>query len=194
MRVQTTHDTMASVPNPSVQRPPTGLAAETHSAAALRLVLQALAEHGCDLAAETAALGLSLDEVRDIEGRIPRSAYCALWQRLADVTGDPDCGLHLACRLPTGALGVIEYVASNPRTREPITVSTQIPSGSQFWVCNPGAASCTQSPQAYLCGPTICYCDGVIDCLDLWWDCPSNYTFDCGWDVGQCICVDPQSN
>lgn len=116
MRGQTTHDTIASVPSPSVHQPPAAPTTETHSAAALRLVLQALAEQGCDLEAETAALGLSLDEVHDIEGRIPRSAYCALWQRLADITGDPDCGLHLACRLPTGALGIIEYVACNAPT------------------------------------------------------------------------------
>lgn len=81
----------------------------------------------------------------------------------------------------------------NPRTRVPITATTQIPSGSQLWVCNPGVASCTQSTVEYLCGPTICYCDGVLDCLDLWLACPSNYTFDCGWDIGQCICVDPES-
>jgi AraC-like DNA-binding protein len=100
---------------PSIQ-PSSASTGETHSAAALRIVLGALEALGCDLARETGALGLTVDQVHDIEGRIPRWAYCALWQRLADVSGDPDCGLRLAQRLPTGALGVLEYVASNAPT------------------------------------------------------------------------------
>lgn len=89
---------------------------DTHGTAALRLVLQALGAHGCEPGRELAAVGLTLDHARDIEGRISRAAYCALWQRLAEVSGDPDCGLRLACRLPPGSLGVVEYVAANAAT------------------------------------------------------------------------------
>jgi hypothetical protein len=39
-----------------------------------------------------------------------------LWQRLAEVSGDPDCGLRLACRMPPGSPGVVEYVAANAAT------------------------------------------------------------------------------
>jgi AraC-like DNA-binding protein len=85
----------------------------------LRVVLVALERHGLDLARELARVGLTLRDAHAVDGRVPRSAYCALWARLTEVSGDPDCGLALAEAQELGAMGVLEYVAINaPTVRE----------------------------------------------------------------------------
>lgn len=91
----------------------------TNSHASLRIVLEALREAGADGREELRRLGVSEGELLAGRARVPRGAYCALWHRLQERTGDSDCGLKLASRLPAGAMGVLEYAALNaPNVRE----------------------------------------------------------------------------
>lgn len=89
---------------------------ETSPTASLRVVLAALERLGLDLSDELARVGLTLSQARELDRRVPRSAYCALWGRVAEVSGDPDCGLTLAQAQEVGTMGVLEYVAINALT------------------------------------------------------------------------------
>jgi AraC-like DNA-binding protein len=83
------------------------------------VVLAALERHGVDLEDELFRVGLTLRDARAVDGRVPRTAYCALWARLAELGGDPDCGLTLARMQDIGTMGVLEYVSINaPTVRE----------------------------------------------------------------------------
>jgi hypothetical protein len=138
---------------------------------------------GCSLFLATFAM-LSLDSAERIRIDLP----AALAQsappdpRLADVIGVFGTD-GVAC----DSAGLC--VTLNPRTQDPITIYTQLPTSADLWVCNP-SYTCTPVTQAYICGPGICYCENQGDCLDLLLDCPESYTWACGEDPDdQCICT-----
>lgn len=89
---------------------------ETSPTVSLRVVLAALERLGLDLDDELARVGLSISQARELDRRVPRWAYCALWERVAEASGDPDCGLALALAQEVGTMGVLEYVAVNAST------------------------------------------------------------------------------
>ncbi|MEM9489333.1 MAG: AraC family transcriptional regulator [Myxococcota bacterium] len=89
---------------------------ETNSSAMLRVVAQALHDQGADMDRELQRVGMSADDITARDHRIARSAYVALWQRLVEISGDPDCGLHLAEQKRHGVMGVLEYACASAST------------------------------------------------------------------------------
>jgi AraC-like DNA-binding protein len=89
---------------------------ETNSTTSLRVVIAALAKYGVNLDDELTRVGLTLRDTQAVDGRVPRTAYCSLWARIAEVSRDPDCGLALARTQAIGTMGVLEYVAISAST------------------------------------------------------------------------------
>ncbi len=80
-----------------------------------RALTGALERVGVDVTALLATLGLSPENLADPDGRIDANLAFTLFEDVARLTGDEAFGLHTAEALPTGAFGIIEYVARSSR-------------------------------------------------------------------------------
>jgi AraC-like DNA-binding protein len=93
------------------RRPPAAQKARgvTISFGSVRPVLAYLAMRGQD--ANSLLRGLDLDSslLRDPEARLPHKAAIRLWQACADLTKDPNLGLHIAEAIRPGEFGALEY-------------------------------------------------------------------------------------
>ncbi len=88
-----------------------------HAATVLTVSSRALVEAceaiGVDTAACLAAAGLTRDDVRDPDGRIPVEKMAALWREVFARADQPDLALRAAAALPFGAYAVIDFLASS---------------------------------------------------------------------------------
>lgn len=82
-------------------------------AAAIQPLIAALSERGADVAAFCAELGFSPELARDPDATLPLSRLDAIWNRGAEVLGDPHLGLHLAESACARSFGLLSYLGAS---------------------------------------------------------------------------------
>jgi AraC-like DNA-binding protein len=75
-----------------------------------------LAQHGCDTTALCAAAAVDPAVLHQPNARLDGAIMERLWAAGADLTGDPDLGLHTAETYNPGALDIVGYVVLSCRT------------------------------------------------------------------------------
>jgi AraC-like DNA-binding protein len=80
------------------------------SAATLRACASALANAGVSVEAHLIKLGLTSNASCNDEVRVPNLDGFALFERFAEMSGDPAFGLHAGANLPVGAMCVLDYL------------------------------------------------------------------------------------
>jgi AraC-like DNA-binding protein len=91
-------------------------AAGTMSAINIVAVLDALDRLGIDAARVLALAGVTLEELRAPNARVPAALEFAFWDALAQHTRDPMIGLRVAEHVQVGSLGAYEYLLRNSAT------------------------------------------------------------------------------
>lgn len=79
-------------------------------------VLDALDRLGIDAPRMLALAGVSLEELRAPNARVPAALEFAFWDALAQHTRDPMIGLRVAEQIQVGSLGAYEYLLRNSPT------------------------------------------------------------------------------
>lgn len=82
----------------------------TDAVIVLRMIYQAMQQAGVDAEAVLTRLGMAASQLDDAGLRTPHTGHQLFWQAVQDVTGDPDCGLHLAAHVPVFRGQVLEYL------------------------------------------------------------------------------------
>jgi AraC-like DNA-binding protein len=75
-----------------------------------------LVAHGHDLAPVLAAMGATPADLHDVDGRIPRRAFLHAFEVAAELTGDPDLGLHVGESVRPVHFGVLGYLMMSCET------------------------------------------------------------------------------
>jgi AraC-like DNA-binding protein len=84
----------------------------TASVTAARPALAALADLGIDAGPALRSAGLSRQSLAAIDNRLPFANVRQLWEAAARAAGDHFFGVHVAEKLPVGALDLLDYLAS----------------------------------------------------------------------------------
>lgn len=79
-------------------------------------VLDALERLGIDVLRILALAGITNEEVRAPNARVPAAFEFAFWDAIVEHTQDPMIGLRLADQIQVGALGAYEYLVRNSQT------------------------------------------------------------------------------
>jgi AraC-like DNA-binding protein len=82
----------------------------------VRGAAHAAAAAGVDRARLARAIGLRPEVLDDPEARVPLEVANGAWVAAADLSGDPDFGLHAAERMEEEVLGVVEYLGRSSAT------------------------------------------------------------------------------
>ena len=82
----------------------------TDAVIVLRMIYQAMQRAGVDAEAVLNRLGMAASQLDDAGLRTPHAGHRLFWQAVEEVTGDPDCGLHLAPHIPVFRGQVLEYL------------------------------------------------------------------------------------
>lgn len=85
-------------------------------ARALRPVVAGLSALGHDASAILHAAGVDQALLEDPEARVPHAAAIAMWERGAELTGDPNLGLHVAEQAPLESFDVHAYAVLSSAT------------------------------------------------------------------------------
>lgn len=80
------------------------------SVVVVRALAAAVASSGVDAADYLGRLGLGPEGLADVETRVPFPVIVRAWELAAEVTADPNLGLHLVDRVPKGSFDLLEYV------------------------------------------------------------------------------------
>ncbi len=89
------------------------------SVRALLPLLDHLEEAGFDVGEVLRRAGVPREALEDLQTRLPKGHFEALWNAAMDVTGDPVIALRVGTRVTPGTLGIIGYLAAasdSPRT------------------------------------------------------------------------------
>jgi hypothetical protein len=86
---------------------------------AVQPVIAGLEVLAYDVDAVLAAAPISYEQLEDTDGRIPHRTMMALWQAAAELSGDPDVGIHVAEAAPVASFAVhADALLSSPTLRE----------------------------------------------------------------------------
>ncbi|AKD54706.1 AraC family transcriptional regulator [Spirosoma radiotolerans] len=83
---------------------------DTLSIASINLILFAAQQRGADADSLARAIGVSKEQLRDPDGRVPIRLVQALWREVIAATGDPNISLRLGELINPVAIGVLAYV------------------------------------------------------------------------------------
>lgn len=92
------------------------MAERTDAPIILRMAYQALMSAGIPVDQVFAKAGVSMAQLDEDSRRTPFTAQAAFWSALEEVSGDPNCGLHLGEHLPLYRGQVLEYLFSSSPT------------------------------------------------------------------------------
>jgi AraC-like DNA-binding protein len=88
----------------------------TYTTGFCRMLTDYLGVHGHDLAPVLSAMGVTVDDLHDVDGRIPRRAFLRAFEVAAELTGDPDLGLHVGEQVRPVHFGVLGYLMMSCET------------------------------------------------------------------------------
>jgi len=88
----------------------------TYTTGFCRMLTDYLAARGHDLGPVLAAMGATVDDLADVDGRIARRAFLAAFEVAARLTGDPDLGLHVGENVRPANFGVLGYLMMSCET------------------------------------------------------------------------------
>jgi AraC-like DNA-binding protein len=89
---------------------------DTLAVGTLNLVLYAAEQRGADGAALRRAVGLTAEQLRDPDGRVPIATVQRLWAAATEATGDPDLSLRVGELINPAAIGILAYVMMHSPT------------------------------------------------------------------------------
>jgi AraC-like DNA-binding protein len=86
------------------------------SVAIVRLLAGRLTAAGVQPEAALAKLGIDCELLAQPDARIPTAAVFELFERVGELTGDPNFGLHAGASIPEGAMEVLDHATRASRT------------------------------------------------------------------------------
>ena len=88
----------------------------TYTTGFCRMLTDYLVARGLPLEPVLAAMGVSADDLHDVDGRIPRRAFLRAFEVAAELSGDPDLGLHVGESVRPVHFGVLGYLLMSCET------------------------------------------------------------------------------
>lgn len=89
----------------------------TLSVGTVNLVLYAAGQRGADADALQRAVGLTDEQLRDPDGRVPIATMQRLWREATTATGDPYLSLRLGELVNPVSVGILAYVMMHSTLR-----------------------------------------------------------------------------
>src|SRR3954469_11768893 len=88
----------------------------TASVLSVRLVIEGARKAGLDVAGILSAIGLTEEELRDVDRRVPAMVLLEAWDAATQRSQDPFFGLHVGENAPPGIFDVVDYAVGASAT------------------------------------------------------------------------------
>jgi AraC-like DNA-binding protein len=89
---------------------------QTYTTGFCRMLTDYLIGHGGPLAPVLEAMGATVEDLADVDGRIERRAFLRAFEIAAELTGDADLGLHVGEQVRPAHFGVLGYLMMSCET------------------------------------------------------------------------------